>query len=54
MVEIGLKALKSSQYFFVADSKPVLNENVDDQEDQQVVKDDAKIQVCMNFKVKVH
>jgi len=26
------------------DSKPVLNENVDDQEDQQVVKDDAKIQ----------
>ena len=41
-------------FFFVTDQKPVLNENVDDQEDQQVVRDDAKIQVCMNFKVKVH
>ena len=40
--------------FFVTDQKPVLNENVDDQEDQQVVRDDAKIQVRMNFKVKVH
>ena len=39
--------------FFVTDQKPVLND-VDDQEDQQVVRDDAKIQVCMNFKVKVH